>query len=60
MVRLTDRLDLTIVVDWDFKSQNKQNQKAFISLEDVRCKKALRKVHNVHSFLRMTILINLR
>ena len=24
MVRLTDRLDMTIVVDWDVKPQNKQ------------------------------------
>ena len=25
MVRLTDCLDMTIVVDWDVKPQNKQN-----------------------------------
>ena len=26
VVRLTDRLDMTIIVDWDVKQQNKQTK----------------------------------
>ena len=32
VVRLTDRLDMTTVVDWDIKQQTKQNMLTFFEL----------------------------
>ena len=55
MVRLLDRLDMTMVVDWDVKPQNKQTKTIFQSLNDkfltphFICQAVFLKIHGSHN-----------